>query len=47
MQLLNRHVNANAYYYRHTDPGDGVTQSLGKWDEEEQQLFFAEVNRVG
>jgi len=44
---LNRHVNANAYYYRHTDPGDGVTQSLGKWDEEEQQLFFAEVNRVG
>ncbi|GJD10159.1 hypothetical protein Gasu2_43660 [Galdieria sulphuraria] len=42
---LNRHVNANAYYYRHTDPGDGITQSLGKWDEEEQQLFFAEYER--
>ncbi|GJQ10894.1 hypothetical protein GpartN1_g2685.t1 [Galdieria partita] len=42
---LNRHVNANAYYYRHTDPGDGITQSLGKWDEEEQLLFFAEYER--
>jgi len=43
-----RHENANAYYYRHTDPGEfegEETQSLHTWTPAERRLFFAELDR--
>jgi hypothetical protein len=43
-----RHENANAYYYRHTDPGEfegEETQSLHTWTPAERQQFFSELAR--